>query len=351
MVAASVVRYRATGAYQTKSFVRQPAHIYLRDDVSSTRFGSLRQTMTDSPLVLHHEPVLRDELVRAVITDFDGTYVDATFGRGGHARALLAKLAPKASLIAMDRDPDAELAARDLIAQDPRVKFASARFSDLNQALEQVGVASVNAVIFDVGVSSPQLEDPERGFAFDIDGPLDMRMDNRRGETAKSWLNRAQVDDLTDVLRTYGDVRSARRFAQAIVARRPLATTYDLVESVQSAITNAKVPARLLARVFQAVRIHLNDELRELELGLEQAFAKLAPQGRLAVITFHSLEHRIARLTLREWVAPSTPRGIPVSAKQALARYVEKSVRPSYSERARNPRSRSAMLQVVERLR
>lgn len=320
-------------------------------------------SLTEAPLCLSirsvptakgpytHEPVMRAELVRALVTDKRGVYLDATFGRGGHARALLDSLDADASLLVTDRDPDVLGAVDELRRLDSRVKYKPARFSEIESALDEIDGAVLNGAVFDVGVSMPQLRDGSRGFAFDVDGPLDMRMDTRGGETAATWLNRTPVERLAEVLYTYGDVRSSRSIARSIVAARPLTTTFDLANAVRDATPRSSQSASSLARVFQAIRIHVNDELHELEQGLIQAFELLLVGGRLGVITFHSLEHRLARERLRSWVQPTVPRGAPVESDPPRAKYVVKNKRPTYAERTRNPSARSAMLQVIERVR
>lgn len=298
-----------------------------------------------------HIPVLLNELVESVVTDIEGTYVDATYGRGGHSRALLESLGSKGRLIGCDRDPANSESAHVLALSDSRFTFVQTRFTELNQSLSSLGVEDITGILFDVGVSTPQLTDASRGFAFDLEGPLDMRMSNKGGESAAAWINRAKIQELADVLRTYGEVDAAYSLAKQIHLKRPLRTTLDLVNVVKSRMGGNRTTARQLAQVFQAIRIHINDELNQLEEGLRQAFDALRSGGRLGVITFHSLEHRLARQRLQEWVRPSTPKGLPIRDELARAKFVLKNCRPSYLERQRNPKSRSAMLQVIEKVK
>ena len=306
-----------------------------------------------------HVAVMPDELIAAVVTELDGFYVDATFGRGGHARRLLAKLSGGAKLLVVDRDEQAVAAARQLVAEDDRVSVADGAFGGLADLVRANRTQAPVGIYFDVGVSSPQLADAARGFSFLLDGPLDMRMDQRTPETAADWLNRAAEPELARVLRDYGEERFARRTARHLVEARPITSTGQLAALVQAAIP-ARNRSRLhpATRVFQAIRIHLNDELGELSRGLEDAFELLPPGGRLATITFHSLEHRVVRRRFRHWVqgedAPGGAlRKLPLRPETApRARLVEgigRGLRPSAAEIAANPRSRSALLQAVEK--
>ncbi len=321
---------------------------YLSTSYSRMRF--VREVTQRPQQSLTHEPVLKYELVQSLVTDPSGVYVDTTFGRGGHAKALLDRLDEHARLIGIDRDADAMAAAVELTRNDDRLLFRQARFSQLQSLLRELRIETVNGICFDVGMSTPQVKDAERGFAFDLDGPLDMRMDMNSGEPACAWLNRTTVNELARVLRTYGDVKPYRKIARAIVARRPMARTTDLVSAVRAVNPPNQRSVKLLAQVFQAIRIHVNDELNELEQGLIQAFDALAIGGRLAVITFHSLEHRLLRHCIRHWIQSSAPRRLPLRDELPRVRYILKNVRPSYVERQRNPHSRSAMMQLVERL-
>ena len=301
-----------------------------------------------------HVPVMLEELVAAVATDRDGQYVDATYGRGGHARRLLAELSPRARLLVVDRDADAMADARRLAARDSRVSAARGRFGDLADHLAAVGPAVPCGVMFDVGVSSPQLDDARRGFSFALDGPLDMRMDQRDALTASTWLNTASIAEVEAVIREYGEERFARRIARRVVGERPLETTAELASVVRAAVPGRHVARNAATRVFQAIRIHLNDELNELARGLDAAFAALGAGGRLATITFHSLEHRLVRQRFRQWVrGPDVPRRLPVRGQaKGHARpvaLVGNGRRPSPEEIEANPRARSAFLQAIEK--
>ncbi len=304
-----------------------------------------------------HAPVMLEEMMLALAVDRNGFYVDATFGRGGHARRLLAKLSPRGRLLAIDRDGDAYECAQRLAEADARVRARHGRFSLLRDYLARDcgALGAPSGVMFDVGMSSPQLDQAGRGFSFSLPGPLDMRMDRRDAMTAEAWLNRAKAEDLAAVIRRYGQERHAHRVARAIVAARPLGTTTDLAEVVARAVPGRRLTASSCARVFQAVRIHINDELNELDRGLDAGFDALKPGGRLAVVTFHGLEHRLVRRRFRQWVEGSKlPRRLPVRYDpRPLARRfdaVGKGLRPSDAEIGRNPRARSALLQAVEKL-
>jgi 16S rRNA (cytosine1402-N4)-methyltransferase len=278
----------------------------------------------------------------------DGTYVDGTFGRGGHSRLILARLGPQGRLFALDRDPEAELAAREL--RDPRFTFVRTRFSDLS-ALPR----GVDGMLFDLGVSSPQLDDAARGFSFRRDGPLDMRMDPTQGESAADWLERAEQQEIAEVIRDYGEERFAKQIAAAIVAargREPLRRTGQLADLVGAAVRTREPGQDPATRTFQALRLHVNRELEEVSLMLPQALARLAPGGRLVVISFHSLEDRIVKRFLRSQARPEMPRRLPLrehEMPQATLRELGKPRRPSAREVADNPRARSAILRVAEK--
>ena len=292
-----------------------------------------------------------EAVLAGLVQNLHGTYVDATFGRGGHANCLLKLLAEDARLIAMDRDPEAVEAAYELSAIDSRVQVSRSLFSELNQRLQQNAVDSCDGVLFDCGVSSPQLEDPQRGFSFQRIGPLDMRMDPSTGMTAADWLNSADEREISSVIYEYGDERNARAIAREIVKRRPLRCTHQLAQIVvdlASRVEQGKHPA---TRTFQAIRMKINDELQELEAGISQAFDSLRVGGRLAIITFHSLEHRLVRRKFREFSVLDVPRGLPVKGDlKGPGKLVVKKAQPSYLEVAKNPRARSAMLQIIERI-
>jgi 16S rRNA (cytosine1402-N4)-methyltransferase len=307
----------------------------------------------------NHLPVLCEEtinLVTAVLEDEaerPAVFVDATFGRGGHSRALLARLGRHDRVIAIDRDQAALAAAQTLTREEPRLSFHHARFGELIRVLDSEGVEQVDGVIMDLGVSSPQLEDPDRGFSFRGDGPLDMRMDQTTGETAAQWLNAADQAEIARVIRTFGEERHAGRIAAAIVRARPLSGTRQLADIVRGAVPR-RGPGRSdeATRTFQAIRMQVNGELEEVICGIEEAFARLRPGGRLAVISFHSLEDRTVKRVFRRLArGRDLPRNLPVRAAEAApaGRVVAGPVRAGAQELERNPRARSATLRVLER--
>jgi 16S rRNA (cytosine1402-N4)-methyltransferase len=312
-----------------------------------------------------HVPVLPEATVAALVTDAAGTYVDATFGRGGHARRILRRLGGAGRLIALDRDPAAAQAAAAI--DDPRFVFERTRFSQLASTLARLGVARVHGVLLDLGVSSPQIDDPARGFSLRASGPLDMRMDPTQGESAAQWLQRAGIDELTRVIRDYGEERFAVSIAKAIVARREhgsphqpaLATTADLAALVAGAIpvkSRKDASQHPATRTFQAIRIHINQELEELAVTLEQAGRVLVPGGRLVVISFHSLEDRLVKRFIERHAHPersADPRAARLPLRQRdlprpRLRALPK-VRPDAAEIVANARARSAVLRVAER--
>ena len=300
-----------------------------------------------------HAPVLLDAALDALAIRSDGRYVDATFGRGGHAGAILGRLGEKGTLLAIDRDPEASAAAVRLFGSDPRAKFRQARFSELSQL---VPAGSVDGILFDLGVSSPQLDDAHRGFSFLRDGPLDMRMDPQHGESAAQWLARAPEREIATVIARFGEERHARRIAGAIVAARAvslLTTTGGLAAVIAAAVPRRQPGMHPATRSFQALRIHVNDELGEIERALPQAVEALAPAGRLVVISFHSLEDRIAkrfmRAASREDPAFAGLPEVPPDAQPKL-RLVGRAVFADAREVGCNPRARSAVLRAAERL-
>jgi 16S rRNA (cytosine1402-N4)-methyltransferase len=304
-----------------------------------------------------HVPVLLEETVAGLLGAQDPrsslVFVDATFGRGGHSRRLLGLLGPSARVIGIDRDPEAEAVGAALAGEDRRFCMHAGQLSNLAALLDELGVGQVQGVMMDLGVSSPQVDDPLRGFSFQNDGPLDMRMDPRRGVSAARWIDEAGEADIARVLFDLGEERFARRIAAAIVAARPLRTTGELAAVVRQAQPRATPGKHPATRTFQALRMVVNDELGELDAGLAQAFARLAPGGRLAVISFHSLEDRRVKQFFRACSSPpSLPRRLPVrSAVTAVAaRVVESGCTASPEELARNPRARSARLRVLEKL-
>ena len=302
-----------------------------------------------------HITVLLHEAVEALAIRPDGIYVDGTFGRGGHSRAILARLGPSGRLIAFDRDPVAVVAGQAV--QDPRFELVHAPFSDFAAALAERGVEKVDGVLLDLGVSSPQLDEADRGMSFRFDAPLDMRMDTTRGVTAAEWLAEAPVADITRVLREYGEERFAYEIAKAVVAARAgghVATTGQLAALVEKTVRTREPGQHPATRTFQALRICVNQELEELSLVLPQVVAALAAGGRLVVISFHSLEDRIVKRFMRdESRPPQLPARLPVRAadlpKPRLG-LVGKPVRPSDAEVAANTRSRSAVMRIAERM-
>jgi 16S rRNA (cytosine1402-N4)-methyltransferase len=304
-----------------------------------------------------HVPVLAQESIDAlrVPANPDAVFVDATFGRGGHARLILERLSPRGRLIALDRDTAAIKEGQSI--QDGRLTLIHARFGRLEEEIKARGVTEVAGVLIDLGVSSPQLDDAERGFSFRSDGPLDMRMDTSSGETVAQWLDRADEGDIREVIKSHGEERFAKQIAAAIVTARqgrPITRTGQLADLVGAAVRTREPGQNPATRTFQALRIHINQELEELPLVLPQAVDILAPGGRLAVISFHSLEDRIVKRFLREQSSPGAmPERLPVRASELTPprmRLVGKPVRPSEGEVRANPRSRSATLRIAERL-
>ena len=311
--------------------------------------------MAEAPLP--HRPVLVAETLAALAIRPNGCYVDATFGRGGHSAAILERLGPTGSLLALDRDPAAGEWARSGFRDDARFQFVQARFSKLADMIAERGLCGrVNGMLLDLGVSSPQLDDPARGFSFSREGVLDMRMDPTSGSSAADWINRVDEAELERVLAEFGEERFHRRIARAIVAARqraPIATTVRLADIVSAAVPTREPGKHPATRVFQAVRIAVNDELRELRTVLPQAVRGLAPGGRLAVISFHSLEDRIAKRFMREQArGRELPLDLPVAGtpQGMTLRLVGRAIRPDAGEIAVNPRARSALLRVAERL-
>jgi len=304
-----------------------------------------------------HEPVLLDAVLNALNLRADGVYVDATFGRGGHATAILQRLGKSGRLLAMDQDPQAVAVAEQELAGDRRFFIKRGPFSMLRSMLQEMGLmGQVDGILLDLGVSSPQLDSAERGFSFRRPGPLDMRMDPERGESAADWINRADEVELARVIRDYGEERFARRIARTIVAERaqsPIETTDRLAAICARAVRTREPGKDPATRTFQAIRIHINRELQELESVLPQAVEALDEGGRLAVISFHSLEDRMVKRFLQKEARgdeypPDLP--IPQSALKPSLRIVGKPVRADDDEVRHNPRARSAVLRVAERI-
>ena len=301
-----------------------------------------------------HDTVLLEEAVECLGIRPAGTYVDCTFGRGGHSRLILARLGPDGRLIALDRDPEAIAAGAAL--NDPRITLVHGAFSRIVEHLEKLGVTRVHGVLLDLGVSSPQLEQSHRGFSFRRDAPLDMRMDTTSGPTAAQWLATATETEIREVIRNYGEERFARQIAAAIVAARArgtLGTTRELAALVAEAVPTREPRQDPATRTFQALRIHVNQELEELSLALPQCVELLEPGGRLVVISFHSLEDRIVKRFFREHSRADTlPPRLAVRARDLphpKLKLVGKARRPVAAEVAMNPRARSAIMRVAER--
>lgn len=300
---------------------------------------------------LQHITVLLDEAVDALLGGASqepaGDWVDATFGRGGHSRLILQRLGPDARLIAFDKDPDA-------IAEAARI--TDARFSIRHEGFRHLGElpeASVQGVLMDLGVSSPQIDNPDRGFSFRFDGPLDMRMDTTRGQSVAEWLEDAEVHQIAEVIRDYGEERFAGPIAKAIVARResqgPLRTTGELAQLVAGTVKTREAGQNPATRTFQALRIFINAELQELEQALEASLRVLAPGGRLVVISFHSLEDRIVKQFIAKHSKEVYDRRAPFAAPTPMRLKALDRIKPSVAEVDGNPRSRSAVMRVAER--
>ena len=307
--------------------------------------------VSQSPAV--HLPVLYTQVLEGLRVIENGRYLDGTFGRGGHARGVLTQLGPEGRLLVMDKDPEAIAVAERDFAPDPRVSIFRGSFAQLLQWNETA--EGLDGVLFDLGVSSPQLDVAERGFSFGKDGPLDMRMDPDSGQSAAQWLAAAGERDIADVLWTYGEEKASRRIARAIVARRdaqPLLRTAQLADLIASVVPRGKDRIHPATRSFQAIRIFINRELADLEAGLDAAHARLRPGGRLAVISFHSLEDRIVKQFIaRHAKAPPANRRMPVEqAFTPTLRAVGSARKAGAEETAANPRARSAVLRVAEKL-
>ncbi|WP_335919977.1 16S rRNA (cytosine(1402)-N(4))-methyltransferase RsmH [Shewanella algae] len=305
-----------------------------------------------------HLSVLLQETVDGLNIRPDGIYIDGTFGRGGHSRQILSRLGEQGRLIAIDRDPAAIEAAKQF-ADDPRFTIVHGGFGQLADYVEQLGlVGKIDGVLLDLGVSSPQLDDAERGFSFLRDGPLDMRMDNSQGETAAQWLARAEVEDMAWVFKTYGEEKNARHIARCIAADRdekPFLRTKDLAGLIERITKHKERNKHPATRVFQAIRIYINSELDQIDQALEGALQVLAPKGRLSIISFHSLEDRIVkRFIRRHSKGEEVPYGLPVTeaelnrSRQLLP--IGKAMKPSDEEIAVNARARSSVLRIAERL-
>lgn len=304
-----------------------------------------------------HTTVLLDDAVSGLNIQPEGIYIDGTFGRGGHSRLILSQLGEKGRLIAIDRDPQAIAAAEQI--NDPRFSIIHGPFSQLGDYVESLGlVGKIDGILLDLGVSSPQLDDAERGFSFMRDGPLDMRMDPSQGESAAQWLMRAAEEDIAFVIKTYGEEKFGKRIARAIVERNrlaPMTRTKELAEVIAAAMPVKDKHKHPATRSFQAIRIWINSELEEIERALASSIKALAPKGRLSIISFHSLEDRLVKRFMRTHSrGVQVPAGVPMTEAQIQAlggrelRSLGKSV-PGPAEVAENPRARSSVLRIAER--
>ena len=303
-----------------------------------------------------HQTVLLQEAVEALVTTEDGYYVDGTFGRGGHSRSILERLGPEGRLLGVDKDPAAVEVAQAFAQSEPRFEFFHGSFALLPHQLRRMGIGAVDGILLDLGVSSPQLDEGERGFSFVNDGPLDMRMDTSRGETAAQWLASAEQAEIAAVLKDYGEERFAKRIAGAIVVARqdqPIETTAELSRIVSEANPRWEKNKHPATRAFQAIRIHINRELDDLRDLLDAALDLLSVGGRLVVISFHSLEDRMVKRFMRDMArGEQLPAGLPVpdSALNRRMRLLSKAVRAGADEVAGNPRARSAVMRVAEKI-
>jgi len=306
---------------------------------------------------LQHETVMLGPAVEALLSTPDGVYVDGTFGRGGHSQRILQGLSEQGRLLAFDKDPVAVQVARERFAADSRFEIVQRSFADLREVVEQRALAGkVSGVLLDLGVSSPQLDDAQRGFSFVQDGPLDMRMNPQEGISAAQWIAEASEQEIADVIYRYGEERFSRRMARAIVARRqvaPITGTLELAEIIKQANPAWEKHKHPATRAFQAIRIHVNRELEDLQSVLAQALDLLQPGGRLVVISFHSLEDRIVKQFINEQArGDDYPAGVPIQFADLNPRLrkLGKAVKADASEVAANPRSRSAIMRVAEKL-
>ncbi|MCS4533993.1 16S rRNA (cytosine(1402)-N(4))-methyltransferase RsmH [Neisseria montereyensis] len=305
---------------------------------------------------LKHITVLLHEAVDALNIRADGIYVDGTFGRGGHSRLILSKLGDQGRLVVFDKDPQAIAVANELAAQDKRVQVVHNGFASFQTALNELGIGEIDGALFDLGISSPQIDEAERGFSFRFDAPLDMRMDTTRGVSAAEWIATADEQQLHEVIKNYGEERFSRQIARAIVSQRetaPIDTTRKLAQLVAQNVRTRERGQDPATRTFQAVRIFINRELEEVKAVLPQVTGRLKAGGRLAVIAFHSLEDRIVKQFIKQHSQhPPLPRWAVVKEAdlpQPPLKQIGKAVKPSAEETAANPRARSAVLRVAER--
>ncbi|WP_100640159.1 16S rRNA (cytosine(1402)-N(4))-methyltransferase RsmH [Marinobacter salexigens] len=302
-----------------------------------------------------HRSVLLDSAVDYMVSDPAGKYVDATFGRGGHSQLILGRLDVSGQLLGIDKDPEAIRVAEEFAIADSRFDYFHGSFAELSHAVSQAGWEQVNGVLMDLGVSSPQLDDATRGFSFMRDGPLDMRMNPLQSPSAAEWLSYAEEQEIANVIFRYGEEKFSRRIARLIVERRqeaPIETTLQLAHLVSEAIPKKEKHKHPATRTFQAIRIFINRELEDLETGLQAAVDRLAPGGRLVVISFHSLEDRLVKRFMRDLArGPRLPKGIPVTAAQEAPdfRLIGKANKAGAGEISENVRARSAVMRVLER--
>jgi 16S rRNA (cytosine1402-N4)-methyltransferase len=305
-----------------------------------------------------HKAVLLDEAVELLVHDTNGIYMDGTFGRGGHSGLILKQLSSQGRLHAFDKDPLAIAQAQLMVAEDSRLSIAQTSFANMGEIAQQNNCfGEVQGILLDLGISSPQVDDASRGFSFQHDGPLDMRMNPDAGESAAQWIARADAEEIADVIYHYGEERFSRRMARAVVEYRkeqPITTTKQLASIIAAANPKWEKGKNPATRAFQGIRIHINQELKDLEVGLQTALEALAPGGRLVVISFHSLEDRIVKRFMREHAKGDShiPRGLPVTEDQMKRRLklLGKARKPSPNEIEINPRSRSAVMRVAEKI-
>ncbi|RLA00716.1 MAG: 16S rRNA (cytosine(1402)-N(4))-methyltransferase [Gammaproteobacteria bacterium] len=304
-----------------------------------------------------HTTVLLDEAVLGLAIKPDGFYIDGTFGRGGHSQLILSKLSKQGRLLGIDKDPQAILHGKEMQKQDNRLDMYQGSFSTIKHIAEDRDfLGKVDGVILDLGVFSPKLDDAHRGFSFLRDGPLDMRMDPTSGVSASDWLNHAEEDEITDVLKRFGEEKFGKRIAKGIIAKRqdtPLTTTLQLVDVIDEAVPVKDKFKHLATRSFQGIRIFINDELSDLEQALEGILEVLKPGGRMVIISFHSLEDRIVKRFIRKQVqGDDFPKGLPVTEQQMNRRLIAhgRAIKASEEQILANPRARSAVMRVAEKI-
>ncbi len=306
-------------------------------------------------VVDQHQPVLRSEVIEVLNIKSNGIYIDCTFGRGGHSSEILKGLSTEGRLLAIDQDPEAVRYGKKEFENEQRIVIEQSNFSEILQVVEKYGFAGkINGILFDLGVSSPQFDNPNRGFSFMHDGPLDMRMNINSGISAAEWLQNVNANELEKVIKTYGEERYAKKIAQMIIQQqkiKPLNSTKELADLIQKTIGRSNEKKHPATRTFQAIRIFVNDELKVLASALDACIELLAQSGRLLVITFHSLEDQIVKNLYRKYSKSDMPRKLPVAEEfQPKLIRVCKPIKPSVNEVSKNPRARSAKLYVLERV-